>query len=235
MLRLIIAALSLSSATAFVSPATPTFTTVASSTSCIHGHKDAREEQIVNQPAFASGSFVEFSEKKRIHIGKIEMVEHKSSGGARYVVIDSLGKKFNVPDKDIRYSMVAPNSPGQATKLYDEFCAAQEIPLASIQKDIDVSTDILEMAWEEAAADENESHSLTAASFIELVHAHAGSAMEKYLAWKFLQSEQSHIFFKEIKSHGRVTSFKAKTRKHVTAAKEMFCRTHQDDNEICFV
>jgi len=190
----------------------------------------------VQQQAFAAGSFVEFTEKKRIHIGKIDMVEHKTSGGARYQVIDSGGKKFNVPDKDIRYSMMCPNSPGQANKLYDEFCAVQESPLSSIQQaaSIDISTDLLEMAWEEAA-EEGESHLLTPASFIELVHAHAGSSMEKYLAWKFLQSEQSHIFFKEIKSNGRVVSFKAKTRKAVDAAKEMFCRTHQDENEICFV
>jgi len=189
----------------------------------------------MNQPAFAAGSFVEFCEKKRTHVGKIETVEQKSSGGARYQVIDSEGKKFNVPDKDIRYSMVAPNSPGQATKLYDEFCAAQDFILPSIHEAIDVNPDLLEMTWEEAAAEENESHVITPDSFIELIHAHEASAMEKYLAWKFLQSEQSHIFFKEITSNGRVVGFKAKTRKHVSAAKEIFCRTHQDENEICFV
>lgn len=151
-----------------------------------------------------------------------------------YSVIDSEGKKFNIPDKDVRYSMPCPNSPGQATKLYDDFCAAQETPLPSIQEAIEVSPEILEMAWEEAA-EEGEDHNLTPDSFIELVHAHAGSAMEKYMAWKFLQSDVGHVFFKEIKSHGRVVSFKAKTRKAVEAARVMFCRTHQDENEICFV
>ena len=150
-------------------------------------------------------------------------------------MVDSEGKKFNVPDKDILYSMACPNSPGQATKLFDEFIEAQDTSLSSIQKQIDVSADILEMAWEEAAEEEGSAHNLTPASFIELVHAHAGSAMEKYLAWKYLQSDQSHIFFKEIKSHGRVISFKAKTRKAVDAAKDIFCKTHQDENEICFV
>ena len=152
-------------------------------------------------------------------------------------VIDSEGKKFNIPDKDVRYSMSCPNSPGQATKLYDEFCQAQDAPLKSIQDTIDVSADLLEMAWEETA-EENEgsgTHNLTPASFIELVHAHSATAIEKYYAWKLLQSDMAHIFFKEIKSNGRVVSFKAKTRKAVEAAKEMFCRTHQDENEICFV
>lgn len=147
-------------------------------------------------------------------------------------MIDSEGHKFNIPDKDVRYSMACPNSPGQATKLYEDFCQAQDTPLKSIQEAIDVSPELLEMAWEEAS---EESEELTPASFIDLVHAHAASAMEKYLAWKFLQSEMAHIFFKEIKHHGRVVSFKAKTRKAVEAAKDVFCRTHQDDNEICFV
>lgn len=149
-----------------------------------------------------------------------------------YSVIDSEEKKFNIPDKDVRYAMSAPNSPGQATKLYDDFLAAQEAPLASIQESIDVSGELLEMAWEEAAEEER---SLTPDAFIELLHAHKASAMEKYLAWKLLQSEMAHVFFKEIKDHGRVVSFKAKTPKTVDAAKQMFCRTHQDDNEICFV
>lgn len=235
MLRLLVSALSLSSSftlsSAFV-PVAPS--NVFSSSTCINSKKDAVDE-VVNQVAFAAGSFVEFSEKKRTHIGKIDAVEHKSSGGARYSVIDSEGKKFNVPDKNILYSMACPNSPGQATKLYDEFIAANETPVKSLQQAIDVSPELLEMAWEEAAEEEEGTHSLTPASFIELVHAHAATTMEKYMAWKYLQSDQSHIFFKEIKSHGRVVSFKAKTRKAVDAAKEMFCRNHQDDNEICYV
>jgi hypothetical protein len=139
-------------------------------------------------------------------------------------VVDSEGHPFNIPDKDVKYCMTCPNSPGQAEKLYKEFCKAQETPIQSIQKEIDVTPELLLMAWEEAmeeGEEESSSHNLTPASFIELVHAHAASAMEKYLAWKYLQSEQAHIFFKEIKSHGRVVSFKAKTRKAVDNAKDV--------------
>jgi hypothetical protein len=238
MLRLFVPALSLSflpAAAAFVVAPQPV--AVVPSTSCVYAKKGDVGDEVIQQQAFAAGSFVEFVEKKRTHIGKIDTVEHKSSGGARYQVIDSEGKKFNIPDKDIRYSMPCPNSPGQATKLYDEFCQAQDTPVQSIQEAIDVSSELLEMAWEEAAeeGEEGSTHNLTPASFIELVHAHAATAMEKYLAWKYLQSEMPHIFFKEIKSNGRVVSFKAKTRKAVDAAKEVFCRTHQDENDICFV
>ncbi len=108
------------------------------------------------------------------------------------------------------------SQPGQASKLYDEFCEAHNtMSLLSIQQAIDVTPDLLVMAWEEAT-DESESKEgsssnlLTPASLIELVHAHTATSLEKYMAWKFLQSEMSHVFFKEIKLHGRVVSFKAK-------------------------
>ena len=142
-------------------------------------------------------------------------------------MIDSDGKKFDIPDKDILYSIPCPNTPDQASKLFDEFCEAHDtMSLRSIQQAIDVTPDLLVMAWEEAT-DESESKEGSSSNLL--------TALEKYMAWKFLQSEMSHVFFKEIKLHGRVVSFKAKTRKAVEAAKEVFCRTHQDDNEICFV
>jgi hypothetical protein len=81
MLRLlVVSALSLS-ATAFVAVG-PT-SMMPHTSSCILSKKSANEE-VVNQQVFAVGSFVEFVEKSRTHIGKIEEVEHKSSGGARY-------------------------------------------------------------------------------------------------------------------------------------------------------
>lgn len=82
MLRLIISALSLTTANSFVVNNSPHHApkTIVSS---LLSKKDGGDE-VVQQQAFASGSFVEFVEKKRNHIGKIESVEHKSSGGARY-------------------------------------------------------------------------------------------------------------------------------------------------------
>ncbi|KAL7448123.1 hypothetical protein ACHAWC_000372, partial [Mediolabrus comicus] len=190
--------------------------------------------------AFSVGSFVEFEEKKRSHVGKINAVEHKSSGGARYTVIDSEGNKFNIPDKAVRYAMPAPNSPGPAQKLYDEFVRAQDTPVQSLQDTLDLSPDVLELAWEEATEEaevQHEAHAdVTPGAFVQLVHAHAASAMEKYLTWKLLQSDLAHVFFKEIKSDGRVVAFRAKTRKAVDNAKEVFCRDQANEgNEICFV
>lgn len=210
---------------------------VPSASVSLHGKKDSGDE-VVQQQAFPVGSFVEFEEKKRIHVGKIETVEHKSSGGARYAVIDSEGKKFNISDKAVRYSMACPNTPGQANKLYEQFISAQDAPMQSLQESLDVSPELLQMAWEEATEElEDQAHAdLTPASFVELVHAHAASAMEKYLTWKLLQTDMAHVFFKEIKSHGRVVAFRAKPRKAVDNAKEMFCRDiDNEDNELCFV
>ena len=74
---------------------------------------------------------------------------------------------------------------------------------------------------------------LTPSALIELVHSHAASSMEKYMAWKILRTEWSHVFFREVKDHGRVVSFKAKARKAVEAAKQAFCQDHhhEDDND----
>lgn len=192
-------------------------------------------DDVVQQHSFSAGTFVEFQEKKRSHLGKITGVEHKGNGGARYTVMDSEGKSFGIADKQILYTMPCPTSPGQADKLYSDFCRTQDVPLSSIEEQLDITSDLLEMAWEEIAEDEgNKEHTLTSDSFVELVLSHVASSMENYLAWKLLRSDMSHVFFKEIKDHGRVVAFKAKTKKAVEAAKDTFCRTHEDA-DICYV
>lgn len=189
-------------------------------------------DDVVQQQTYPVGTFVEFEEKGREHIGKIAKIEHKSTGGARYQVIDDGGKQFDIADKAVAFAINAPNSPGACAKLFQEFVAAHDESEASLQSKLDISSEILEMAWEESS--ETEDHFLTPAALIELVHSHAASAIEKYMAWKLLRTEQSHIFFKEIKDHGRVVGFKAKARKAVEAAKEAFCISH-GDNDLCIV
>lgn len=191
------------------------------------------DDVVVQQKAFAVGTLVEFEEKKRTHIGKIDSVEHKTSGGARYRVVDGEGKAWDIADKAVSYGMPCPNSPGQATKLFEQFCRAQDAPVDSLQDELDISPELLEMAWEEAAQDED-SDLVTSGSLIELIQGHAASAMEKYLAWKLLKTDMAHVFFKEIKENGRVVAFKAKTKKAVEAAKEAFCQSHQD-SDLCLV
>lgn len=54
---------------------------------------DSNTVLVQQQQAFPVGTFVEFVEKKRVHVGKIDSVEYKkSSGGARYHVVDSEGR-----------------------------------------------------------------------------------------------------------------------------------------------
>ena len=190
-------------------------------------------EEVAQQKSFAVGTFIEFEEKKRTHIGKINSVEHKSSGGARYHVTDSTGKVWDIADKAVLYGMPCPTTPAKAIKLFEEFCRAQDAPVDTLQTSLEITPELLEMAWEEAAQDED-NNLVTGSSLVELVQGHAATAMEKYLAWKLLKTDMAHVFFKEIKDHGRVVSFKAKTKKHVDAAKEAFCQSHQDC-DLCLV
>ena len=190
------------------------------------------------KPNLAVGTFVEFEEKQhRVHIGKIADVEHKSNGSARYTVEDSDGHRFNIADKAVHFSINPPNSPGPAKKLYNDFIEAQKASDDELQSKLDISSDILELAWEEALEYEETSgeHSnVTPEKLIELVHSHAASAIEKYQAWRLLQSDLAHVFFKDIKDHGRITSFKVKARKAVDIAKQAFCNSHLD-SDLCLV
>jgi hypothetical protein len=182
-------------------------------------------------PMFSVGTFVEFEEKTRVHVGKILQSEHNIKG-ARYEIEDNQGKQYHVADKFVNFAIPAPNSPAAASKLFDEFCKASKVSEKDLRAKLEISTELLELAWEES--EETEDHLLTAPQLIELVHSHVASAIEKYMAWKLLRSETSHVFFKEIKDHGRVVAFKAKARDAVEASKEAFCRDH-GDSDICVV
>jgi hypothetical protein len=192
--------------------------------------KKSQDEAAVQQ-AYTVGTFVEFEEKNRLHIGTISEMEHKSNGGARYKVVCKEGKHYSIPDKAVHFAMVAPNSPGQATKLFDAFCDALAATEKELEAKLDISPGLLEMAWEESNMEDED---LTPSSLVELVHAHAGSAIEKYMAWRLLQTESGHVFFKEIKDHGRIVSFKAKAKTAVDAAKQAFCNSHPQ-SDLCLV
>lgn len=200
----------------------------------LYGSKDSDEVPI--QTAFSTGTLVEFSSKNnKLHVGKIVNVEHKSNGGARYDVLDYDGSKSNIADKAVNFALpISPNDERRVTQLFDEFAAVLDEPEKKLFKDLDMNVELLEMAWGEAL--EDDSHELTASSLIELIHSHTASAMETYKAWKLLRSDLAHIFFKEIKDHGRVVSFKAKAEKAVEAAKETFCRKPEhSEHDVCWV
>ena len=206
---------------------------------CLHRLQAKKNpEDAAPKASLPVGTFVEFEEKQhRVHIGKIADVEHKSNGGTRYSVEDSEGHRFNIADKAVHFSINPPNSPGPANKLYLDFVEAQQASEDELQSKLDISPEILELAWEEALEYEEisgEHNGVTPDQLIELVHSHAASAIEKYQAWRLLQSDLSHVFFKDMKDHGRVTSFKVKARKAVETAKRAFCNSHSD-SDLCLV
>lgn len=196
--------------------------------------KNNHAEEATQQHAFPVGTFVEFQEKSREHVGKIENIEHKGNGAARYHVVDSDGNYYDIPDKSVHFAMSPPNSPGAASKLFDQFIAAHDASDDLLQSKLDISPELLEIAWEEYTEGEGDHNMMTPNQLVELIHSHSASAIEKYMAWKFLKTDMAHIFFKEIKDHGRVVSFKAKARKAVEAAKQAFCNSHAD-NDLCLV
>ena len=200
----------------------------------LHGSKAS--DDVVRQRVYEIGTLVEFSEKNRIHAGKITDIEHKSNGGARYHIEDNGGRKFSIADKAVTYAMeIAPNDQKRVNELFDEFTSAMDESVTQLRKDLDISSELLEMAWEETL-EGDESHELTPKSLIALVHSHAASSIDTYKAWKLLRTDMAHVLFKEIKDHGRVVSFKAKAESAVEAAKQTFCTNPDNaEDDFCWV
>ena len=201
-----------------------------------HDDNGAKAE-VEQKHALAKGTICEFEEKKRVHVGKITASEHKSNGGVRYTVEEAGGKSFSVADKQVNFAVAAPAADGKAEKMLADFEVAMAASVTDLSKALDVDPETLELTWETAAEDDAHDHSLTAKSFIDLVHSRAPtSALETYRAWRLLCSDLAHVFFKSVKNHGRVESFKAKAVEAVDAAKITFCnKDEHSDDDFCFV
>lgn len=195
-------------------------------------HAKKGGDEAFHPTVYPVGTFIEFEEKSRDHVGKITKMDHTTSGTTRYHVMDQDGKQYEIADKAVQFAIHPPNSPVASEKLFEDFVAAHDASESSLQSQLSISPEVLEIAWEEFS--ETEDHLLTPSALVDLVHSHTASALEKYMAWKILRTELAHVFFKEIKDHGRVVAFKAKTAKTVEAAKETFCHSHHD-SDLCLV
>lgn len=193
--------------------------------------KNAEEVEVVQKQAFSEGSLVEFTEKKRSHLGKILDVERKSNGAVRYSVEEyPTGKQFNIADKEVNFSIPPPTNKNQADKLLKELEHAFVLTGGGLCEKLDMTPELLEMAWEETV---EATDSLTPKDLVELVHSHKADPIERYEAWRLLRSEIGHVFFKELKEQGRVVAFKAKPKKSVDASKGIFCANHDDQDDFC--
>lgn len=192
--------------------------------------------------ALSPGTLIEFTEKGRVHIGKISSLEHKTNGGARYDVIDENEKRFNIADKAVTYSLTLSDE-RKSKQVLEELVLAKCATERGLQKKLDITPELLEMAWEEldpttssvddggAAAAASNSYVLTPNEFIHMIHSKKASPTESYMAWRLLREDMAKVFFKELKTNGRVLSFKAKGRKSVEASKETFCSKKQQKNK----
>jgi len=203
----------------------------------MYGSKESSDHDTIAQKSLSKGTLVEFSEKNREHVGKIIHVEHKTNGSARYDIEDSSGKIYSIADKAITYAMpIAPNDEKKIQQLFGEFASAHEKSEMELFHDLDMSTELFEMVWEEALDQEEEKHEVSPMSLIELIHSRSASGIESYKAWKLLRTDLGHVFFKDIKDHGRVVSFKARAAKAVEASKQTFCMNPDHSLEdLCFV
>mmetsp|Transcript_25746 Transcript_25746/g.42861 ORF Transcript_25746/g.42861 Transcript_25746/m.42861 type:complete len:199 (+) Transcript_25746:324-920(+) len=194
--------------------------------------KDKGEQDQLKKHALSVGTLVEFAEKSRVHVGRVAVSESKSNGNARYDVVDLEGKHYSIADKAVTYSVHAPTNDSAANKLLVGLAHAQLASEHELRNELDLSADLLEMAWEETI--EGDDTALTPTSLVQLVHSHTADALESYMAWRLLRLDVGHVFFRELKENGRVVAFKAKARKGVDAAKRAFCDNHEDEDEICF-
>mmetsp|Transcript_17988 Transcript_17988/g.34043 ORF Transcript_17988/g.34043 Transcript_17988/m.34043 type:complete len:237 (-) Transcript_17988:498-1208(-) len=194
-------------------------------------------DDVAQKQALPIGALVEFEEKGRVHIGKVIEVMPKSNGANRYDILDHEGLKFkNVGEKEINFATPVQKSASAEQKLMADLVKTQEESTDMLLKDLGVSTDLLEMAWMEAASEGTESNELTPDSFFSMIHSKAASMSEKYKAWRLLKTDLARVFFKDLKQNGRVVAFKAKAEDTVEAAKRTFCSSDQNQSvEFCFV
>lgn len=187
-----------------------------------------------HKPVLAVGTLVEFAEKSRVHVGRVIAAEAKSKGGAaRYEIEDVEGKHFSIADKAVTYTVPGPNSDSLSAKLLKDLSHVQVSSEPELRNELDISADLLEMAWEEAI-ESDDAAEVTPQSLVELVHSHAADHVEAYMAWRLMRQDTGHLFFRELKEAGRVVAFKAKARKAVDAAKRAFCDNHEDEDDLCF-
>jgi hypothetical protein len=194
---------------------------------------NTKAEDKADKSVLSVGTLIEFTEKSRVHFGRVLVSESKSKGGARYEVEDAEGKHYSIADKAVSYTVPGPTSDSLSNKLLVDLAHAQIATDPELRHDLDISADLLEMAWEETIDGDDEA--LTPTSLVQLVHSHTADALESYMAWRLLRQDVGHVFFRELKESGRVVSFKAKARKAVDAAKKAFCDHHDDEEELCFV
>lgn len=159
-------------------------------------HLAATDEdgEVIMEKAFSVGTLVEFEEKSRIHMGKVISINHKANGKPRYDVEEyPTGKTFDVADKEISFSLPAPKSAKLADDLLEELDEAQDMPDEELNKELDISPELLAMAWEEVEDGDDDDQEIKAKDLIELVHSHKATGIEKYEAWRLLRYVQTEL------------------------------------------
>jgi hypothetical protein len=164
-------------------------------------------------------------------LGIVSGAQAKAKGGAKYVLIDATAKEHHVAARDIHIALAAPknkkkdSSPAAILEEYESIASKDASQLG-------VDPELLEMAWEEVAAEKNAE--LSPAKILgQIDESLTKGSLAQYRAFRLLTSDIGKIFFKTL-SHGR---YKAKTAKSVRATKDTWCRapTAAKAVDFCFV
>jgi len=176
------------------------------------------------------GAIVEFDDGKhdRSVLGIVSSAEAKAKGGARYTVVDSNSVLHSVPGKSIHcsFSPDAKIKKGDPAVQLEAFEKVHELA----PTDLGVEAEDLELAWEFFSEEEEKTEWSARAILQAIDETLCRSSIEKYKAFRLLNSDLGHIFFKTL-SGGR---YKLKSPKAVQASKENWCRAH-DELDYCLV
>ena len=181
----------------------------------------------------SEGTICEFSEKGgKTFVGVIKSSESKSKGGARYELADETGALHSIAEKQLTFvgKVVEPKN---IAKTLGEFADTLHANSKNLCNQLGIDAELFMLAWE-TAAEEEEGDLYVDGFFQHMLSRKTNSLEERYKAWRLLTSDVGHLFFKELKTNGRVDHWKAKTVKAVDAAKQQFCASH-DEPEFCFV
>jgi hypothetical protein len=197
--------------------------------------KQSVEEEKPQVRLEAVGTICEFGDgNKHDHamLGIIKgAVAKAKGGGARYEIVDANEKVHSVSTKDIHCT--CGTAAGKELAPIEALKPFQAVADAKVT-DLGVDPEMLELAWE-ICADDNEHSSFSAEAVLSYIDAKLVQGhVQKYKAFRLLTSDLGKIFFKGL-SHNQ---FKAKAAKGVAASKEMWCRAIEakpTEDDFCLV
>jgi hypothetical protein len=164
-------------------------------------------------------------------LGMIVETMTKAKGGRRYTLVTPGEGKASIAGSQV--SMVIPGGGKWKEKDLAVFQTLSATASKSPSKIVD--PEVLQLAWEELV-DESSSEGVSLSALVELIEGSKPDAKAAYSAFVAMTtSDYGRLFFTTLKKGSqRAVRYKAKARKHVAAALQTYCQTHEDA-ALCLV